>query len=252
MNETTTTERHLSTTTTDPPETTDVAREQARDLASSAAGQAKDVTQTAKQQVEVVASEARDHARHLAHRTKEELRAQADERASQFSESLRDVGSQLRSLANGNAQEGMVADVSRDLGHRVQGFADRIEQGGIDGVLDDVRRAARRHPGMFLAGAAAAGFLAARMFRDLQEVQGDDARDHRTNGHDEAYRRTPAPASAPRMPASTTMPGTTTSGTTMPVGSVDPGSGPAVMPLADSGLTSSPSVDTPVRPDGAS
>ncbi len=258
MNETTTTDRPLSQTN-DPPGTTDVAKDQAKDLASTAAGQARDVTETARQQVEVVASEAKDHAQHLARRTKEELRAQADERATQFSNSLRDVGSQLRSLANGNAQEGMVADLSRDLGHRVQGFADRIDQGGFDGVIDDVRRMARRRPGMFLAGAAAAGFVAARLFRDLQEVQGEGDRAHLTNGHDESY-RPPATAgmSTGTMPTgtSTTPSGSSTmpaGSSTMPtVGSVDPASGPAVMPLADSGLSGTPNVPPPMRPDGAS
>jgi hypothetical protein len=246
MNETTTTSRRNPTEgNADPPRTADVARDRAQEVASTAADQAKDVTQTAKAQVEVVASEARDHAQHLARRTREELQAQADERASQFSASLRDVGSQLRSLANGNAQEGVVADLSRDFGHRIQGVADRIDQGGVEGVLDDVRQMARRHPGMFLAGAAAAGFLATRMFRDLQEVQSEDsAHDHRSNGHltrGESYRPTAAP-----------------------VGTVDPTGGPAVMPLADSGLTSTAppvvgssatgpaTVDTPLRPDGAS
>jgi len=242
MNETTTTSRRPTMQgTADPPGTTDVAKDRAKEVASSAADQAKDVKDTAKQQVEVVASEARDHAQHLARRTREELQAQADERASQFSQSLRDVASQIRSLADGNAQEGVVLDVSRDIGHRIQGLADRLDQGGVEEVMRDVRRTARRHPGMFLAGAAAAGFLATRVFRDLQEVSHEDGKgSHSSNGYGQTYRPT-----AP------------------PVGTVDPLGGPSVMPLADSGLTSAPppvagttapgrTVETPLRPDGAS
>jgi hypothetical protein len=40
-----------------------------------------------------------------------------------------------------------------------------MEQGGPQGVLDDVSRFARRRPGMFLAGAAGIGFVVGRLVR---------------------------------------------------------------------------------------
>jgi hypothetical protein len=211
---------------------TDVAKDRGKQVASSAADQAKNVTDTAKEQVEVVATEARDHVQQLAHRTKDELRAQADERAGQLSNTLRDVGGQLRSLSEGNAQEGMVSDLSRDLSHRVQGFADRIDDGGVEGILDDVKRAARRRRGIFLVGAAAAGFVVARAFRDLQDVSSDGDQPHHSDGSHGAPIRATAP----------------------PVGSIDPLGGPAVMPLSDPalGTTPPPVTGSPLRSDGAS
>jgi hypothetical protein len=237
MNETTT--RQGTARSTDPPATTDLAKDRAQDVASSAADQARDVTETAKQQAQTVAGEAKGQAQHLVQRTKEELRSQADERASQFSGTLRDVGNQLRALSEGHAQEGVVADVSRDVAHRAHDLADRIDQGGIDRILDDVRSAARRRPGMFLFGAAAAGFLTARIFRDVQEVSQEGAQRSTgplTDRRSGAYR--------PLAPA---------------FGTADP-TGPAVMPLAadlppasvGETVGTGGALGSPARPDGAS
>jgi hypothetical protein len=51
-----------------------------------------------------------------------------------------------------------VADQAQHLSQRLSG-------GGLDGTLADARRVARNRPGMFLAGAALAGFIAARVVR---------------------------------------------------------------------------------------
>ena len=44
-------------------------------------------------------------------------------------------------------------------------LASRMEQGGAQGVVDDVTRFARRRPGAFLAGAAGVGFVVGRLVR---------------------------------------------------------------------------------------
>ncbi len=60
-------------------------------------------------------------------------------------------------------------DVAKDI---IATFADQAEQmsqrlsdGGLDRTLEDARRLARNRPGLFLAGAALAGFVAARVAR---------------------------------------------------------------------------------------
>ncbi len=51
-------------------------------------------------------------------------------------------------------------------------LASRLDEGGIDAVMADVRSFARRQPGAFLLGAAAVGFVAGRLMRNLN---GDNA-----------------------------------------------------------------------------
>jgi hypothetical protein len=49
----------------------------------------------------------------------------------------------------------------------VERLGTRLDDGGIDAVMGDVRRWARRSPGSFLLGAAALGFVAGRVARHL-------------------------------------------------------------------------------------
>jgi hypothetical protein len=52
-----------------------------------------------------------------------------------------------------------------DVQEHVRGWASRLEQRGPQGVMDDMSRFARRRPGLFLAGAVGAGFVAGRLVR---------------------------------------------------------------------------------------
>jgi hypothetical protein len=51
--------------------------------------------------------------------------------------------------------------------------AERLESGGLEGALSDLQGFARRRPGVFLLGAAAAGFAVARLVRGAQAANGD-------------------------------------------------------------------------------
>jgi len=53
--------------------------------------------------------------------------------------------------------------------------------GGIDQSLADVKRFARRRPGMFLAGAMGAGFLMGRLLRSTDMHSVMDAAKHANN-----------------------------------------------------------------------
>ena len=61
---------------------------------------------------------------------------------------------------------------------RWSSFASRLEDRGIEGVVDDVARFARRRPGVFLLAAAGAGFVVGRFVRSGVSV----ARDPSPNG----------------------------------------------------------------------
>ena len=60
------------------------------------------------------------------------------------------------------------------LQSQLRRLASRMEQGGAQGVVEDVTRFARRRPGAFLAGAAGVGFVVGRLVRAGAASQQDD------------------------------------------------------------------------------
>ena len=139
------------------------AKEQAANVATSAKDQATAVASTAAEEAKAVASEAAAEAKSLVADARQQLRAQADEQSEKVASLVGDIGGQLRNMADAGD-----AGVAKDL---VAGLADHAEQmsqrlgGGLDRTLEDARRLARKRPGWFLAGAALAGFVAARVAR---------------------------------------------------------------------------------------
>jgi hypothetical protein len=70
-------------------------------------------------------------------------------------------------MAN-SGQPGAVTDVTRQLADKSRQVASRLEECGVQGVGDDLRRFARRQPGLFLAAAGVAGFVVTRLLRNAQ------------------------------------------------------------------------------------
>jgi vacuolar-type H+-ATPase subunit H len=144
------------------------AETEAKQVVAQAKSEAENVVDGAKEQAGEVAHEVRSQAGNLAGDARDRLREQADEQADRVAASLRTVSSDLASISEcGEHGDGAVASVSRELANGVDRLAGRVESGGIDGLLDDTRRYARRNPGQFLLGAAALGFLAGRFFRNV-------------------------------------------------------------------------------------
>lgn len=151
------------------------AADQGKQVAATAAEGAKDVVGEAKREATDVARTAQDEARRMFGEATGELRTQADSQTDRLAGGLRTVSSQLQAAASGKPlDEGMVRDLAEQAGARVNDIAERLSSGGIDGVVDDVTRFARRRPGLFLASAGAAGFLAGRLLRGAQADAKDD------------------------------------------------------------------------------
>ena len=132
-----------------------------RQVASEAASQAGQVTRQATEQ-----------ARDLAQQAQTQLREQAGTQAQKAAGGLRDVSQQVRALSEGRSDEaGIAADSARQLAQKIETLAGRIDERGFDGTVEDLRDFARRRPGLFLLGAAAAGFAVSRLGRGLQVVQ---------------------------------------------------------------------------------
>lgn len=155
-------------------------RSESRERAASAGGtaqeEARGVATDARQQASKVASEATHQARDLAGEARHAVEDQARGQAHRLAETLDGIGGKLQALAHGDAdQAGELTDYADDLGQRLHGAAERLETKGLDGMVEEVQRFARRRPGMFLASAAAAGFLAGRLARGASQANGEEA-----------------------------------------------------------------------------
>jgi hypothetical protein len=167
----------------------------ASEVAGSAVDNAKSVAVEASTQAKAVVSQAKDQVQSLAEQTKGELMTQADTKSQQAASGLRTLSDQLSALSEGRPGEaGQLTHLVREAESRVSALASRIEQGGPQGVLDDVTAYARRRPGMFLVGAIGAGFLAGRIVRSgtaAASEQSDQAAPDQSQGRTQSASTTP-------------------------------------------------------------
>jgi hypothetical protein len=122
---------------------------------------------TAKDEAMNVAHEVQQQARTALQQVQDDLRSRADQEAGRFAETLHATGRQLSSMADAADGHGVMPSVVREGAGAVERLGTRLDDGGIDAVMGDVRRWARRSPGSFLLGAAALGFVAGRVARHL-------------------------------------------------------------------------------------
>lgn len=135
-------------------------------VASTAKEAAKDTVADAAAQAKTVVTEVREQAGRVANEAVDEFRAQAQARTAQASEGLRRMQSQLSALAQGRTSEaGPLTHYLQQGQRHIAGLADRLDQRGAQGVVDDVTAFARRRPGLFLLCAAGAGFAVGRLVR---------------------------------------------------------------------------------------
>lgn len=135
-------------------------------LADEATTKAGAAAGAAKQEASSLANQARAQVGTLVSDAGSELRTQADQRASQAATRLRDLGDQVEALRAGRPEE--AAQLHQYLGEgrdRVMALASRLDERGVQGVLDDVSSFGRRRPGTFLLAAAGVGFVVGRLAR---------------------------------------------------------------------------------------
>lgn len=155
--------------------TTDVAREQARQVGQTATQAAGQVAQTSAEQAREVVSEASAQARDLAGQARSQLQQQASSQQNRLADSLRSIGDELDQLVSGGGASGGVAsDLLRQAQAKVQDAAAYLESREPGDLLEDLRSFARQRPGTFLLGAALAGVVAGRLTRGaIAARQGD-------------------------------------------------------------------------------
>jgi hypothetical protein len=142
------------------------AKEAVQSAAATVQESARAVASEAATEARAVASEASDQARRLYATTKDELTGQAQAKTEQAAQGLRRLSDQMGALADGRTQDaGPLQGYARDVQDRLMRFAGRLEDGGPQGLLDDVTRFARRRPLVFIGACAGAGFLLTRFVR---------------------------------------------------------------------------------------
>jgi hypothetical protein len=161
--------------------TADVARDQAAAVGQTASEAGSRVTQTAADQAREVASETARQARDLLGEAGGQVRDQTSVQQQKAASQLHSVADELHEMVAKGGQSGMATEVAHQAAERLHGAASWLEQREPADVLQAVRDFARRRPGMFLAGAVAAGLAAGRLTRGMTDASrsGDQDQDTR-------------------------------------------------------------------------
>ena len=178
--------------TAQPQSTAQQAKDEAAGVATTAKDEAANIAGAAKEQAGAVASTAVEEAKHLGTEATEQakqvftdarqqLLAKAEEESQRLGATVDDLSRQLRKMADAG-DSGIARDVVSQAASSAAQVSQRLQQGGVDQMFADARRVARNRPGTFLLGAAAAGFIAARVARTVDTTAIKEAATP-SNGH---------------------------------------------------------------------
>lgn len=202
---------------TSPSSTTGAGGPPAHPPTQRGAGAAGSGDPTVGEKVGATVQQTGQEARHLVDEGKEQLRTltgdartamreRADERTSTIAAHLAGIADDLDTMAGSTEDEGPLPTAAHQLAGVARNASRRLEEGGAEGVVDDVRSFARRRPGVFLGVAFGLGIVAGRLLRgDVDERRdGDgsstreiDLRDTSTQG---SLARTAAPGAPTDAP----------------------------------------------------
>jgi hypothetical protein len=155
--------------------TTDVAKDQAAQVSQSAKESGMHVAKTAADEASNVAVETRRQAKHLGQEVTSQVQQQAALQKDKAASGLHSLGAELRSMAQQGGQSGPATDLAQQAADKVTDLAAWLEHRDPGSLLEEVRTYARRKPGTFLLGAAAAGVLAGRLTRGAVQVSKEGA-----------------------------------------------------------------------------
>jgi len=159
-------------TGTGAPSTTDIAKDEARNVGQTAAQAGSQVASTAADQAREVAQETQRQAQDLIAQGRAQLKDRAVTQQQKAAQGLTSLAQELRGLADGSSAgaPGPARDLLQQASGSVEQFAGWLQNREPAAILDEVRSFARRRPGMFLLGAAAAGVLAGRLTSGVKAV----------------------------------------------------------------------------------
>jgi ElaB/YqjD/DUF883 family membrane-anchored ribosome-binding protein len=246
-----------TTTTTGAPSTTDVAKDEARNVGQTAAQAGSQVASTAADQARGVAQETKQQAQNLLDQGRTQVRQQAVTQQQKAAEGLQGLASQLRGMVEGNgAPSGPARDLVEQATGKVEEFAGWLQNREPADLLEEVRSFARRKPGTFLLGAALLGVAAGRLTSGVKAAHAGSGQSGSQYRAVSAYQQTnyvdPTPTysgyagTTPGYETTTGYTGTTTGTTPVPPPpyGTAPAEGTAVPPTTPAGW------DDPTRRSG--
>lgn len=154
--------------------TTDVAKDQAGQVADTAKQAGAQVADTVKDQTGQVTAEAGKQAKQLLSQAQSEVTEQAAATQQRVAEGLHALADELTGMTKNSDQDGPATDLARqaaDKAHQAAGWLADRDPGTL---LDEVRSFARRKPGTYLAITLGAGVLAGRLTRGLTAPADDN------------------------------------------------------------------------------
>ena len=188
------------------PSTSAVAREQTTEVGRTAGAAGQRVAGTAAEQAGQVTQEARRQAKDLYQQARGQVTQQARQGQQQAGDGLRTLASELHEMADSGQQQGPASDLAKQAADKLGDLADWLGRREPGDLVEEVRTLARRRPGAFLLGAAAAGILVGRLTRgavdaNRQDTQRNDYGRDLSGRHGLAEPAWTAPAQPPVMPA---------------------------------------------------
>jgi hypothetical protein len=165
---------HRAPAQQDEASTTEVAKDQAGQVADTAKQAGSQVAGTVKEQAGQVTAEAGRQAKQLLSQAQSEITEQAAGTQQRVAEGLHALADELTGMARNSEQDGPATDLARqaaDKAHQAAGWLADRDPGAL---LDEVRSFARRKPGTYLAIALGAGVLAGRLTRGLTAPTDDN------------------------------------------------------------------------------
>lgn len=138
-----------------------------RAAAHTATEEARGLAATGKQEAGKVMEEVRSQTSNLLGEAGHRARDRADSQVGNAARLLGDMSDELDRMAAASTGSGPAASLARDGATAMRSLSRRLDEGGLDAAMDDVRGFARRRPVVFLAGAFAVGMLAGRLARNV-------------------------------------------------------------------------------------
>jgi len=156
--------------------TTAAAKQTAQEKAGEGAGlvseKAAEAAGTARARAGDVAGEASSRARDVAGELRDQLQGQAQTQTQRLAQNVRRLADDLGDMGRSGKEGSPATNAVRQIADHGRDVAARLENRGPQGLVNDLQDFARRRPGAFLAGAALAGFVTARLGKGVKSAGG--------------------------------------------------------------------------------
>ena len=151
------------------------AHDRAGEVTAHAQDAAHQVAGTATEQAQHVKTETVRQARNLAGEATGQLSSQAKDQTQRLTAALRQLGDELKGMADGGQPGGTATELAHQGSERVHSLASYLDGKESAEILNNARGFARRRPGAFLAGAAVLGLLAGRVGRGVKDAHTENS-----------------------------------------------------------------------------